>query len=542
MIPTQNNHATGHKSRLLIRADVGPSVGTGHLMRTLALGQAWKQISGEVTVVCGELPRGLSKRIVAEGFDVQTIKNCLCDTVDGEETLSVIKSVGPDWIVLDGYRFDDEYQSQLKTSGAKLLVLDDYQHAQHHSADLILNQNIYAKLEQYDNSDHSKILAGPEFALLREEFSILATKRTATDARRLLVTFGGADPDNWTLKTLQTLSDLKRKRLIVDCVIGACYPHGSELDQFKRTANMNLRIHRNVDRMTTLMTRVDLAITAGGSTCYELARCGIPAVVIAIADNQVPVACAMDEQGAMVSLSGESDARGALGQTINALLKDPDKRSEMSRLGQLLVDGRGVQRIVDRMQLVSVASRMTDQQLEKENAMSEPSELIQFRDATIADAAPILQWRNDPEVRSVSFHNDVIPLDVHQKWMESKLYDARTKIWIAEDNTGHAIGQLRFDLSQSGEEAVISIIVDQTLRGKGLGRRLIANSTAKFFEETQTQIVIAQIKPGNNASERAFRAAGFHAIEPTIVNGKMALQYMLARDESRRQIPLRKSA
>lgn len=532
-------------NQLLIRADVGPGVGTGHLMRTIALGQAWSQNGGEVTVVCGEIPRGLLRRIEAEKFSVQILQNSLCDEADSSELLDVVTSITPNWIVVDGYRFDDEYQKATKTSGSQLLVLDDYQHAQHHHADLILNQNIYADLDQYETSSHSKILAGPSYALLRDEFSKLTPKRTAVEARRLLVTFGGADPDNWTLKTLQSLSDLERKRMVVDCVVGACYSNTRELDIFKKSANMNLRIHRNVDRMTTLMSRVDLAITAGGSTCYELARCGVPAVVIAIADNQIPIACAMDDQGIMVSIAGDSG--NTLGTTINQLLKDPVAREAMSKRGQSLVDGRGAQRIVGEM--VSMQDANNRIQIAPVDAVSEEKSMsptrsleFNFREASIEDAKSILQWRNDPEVRSVSFHNDFISLADHQQWMAEKLADANTKIWISEDEAGKAIGQLRFDFSQNGEQAVISIIVDQARRGRGFGRMLITSSTRKIFATTKTQTIIAQIKPGNTASERAFRAAGFRAIEPTIVNGKMALQYSLDRDAQQQSLPARKSA
>ena len=545
--PTRNKR----KMKLLVRAHAGPNVGTGHVMRTLALGQAWKRLGGSVAFVGGELPIGLIAKIQAESFDYYRLDNSLCDRLDAVETTEIAAELAADWIVLDGYLFDDNYQATLSTAGSRLIVIDDYHHASHKNADIVVNQNAYAAAENYQQSGSAKILAGPSFALLRSEFNSEAVNRAADEsgqqrsnhltesskhivkqARRILVTFGGEDADNWTLKTLQVLSDLNRKQLIVDCVIGACYGHLDELEVFKKTANMSLRIHRNVDRMSALMHRVDMAISAGGSTCYELARCGVPAVVASIADNQIPVAMALNRLGVMISIdeiaaSGNptiTDPTKRLSKTIRRLLNDYETRKTMSELGMALIDGKGGSRIASQM----------------------ASMLCSFRDAQYDDAELLWQWRNDPEVRSVSFSQDVIPLESHRNWLAKQLDDADTKIWIAQDQNFRPLGQIRFDRHDDGQTGVISIILDQSLRGRGLGQHLITEACQAFFETTPCREIIARIKPGNAASERAFRRAGFVAIEPIIIAGKIANQFLLARYEDTNELvsetELRRSA
>ena len=525
------------KMKLLVRAHAGPGVGTGHVMRTLALGQAWKRLGGTVAFVSGELPIGLVAKIQSEKFDFYKLDNPLCESEDAKQTADLAMDLGADWIALDGYLFDDNYQAELSSTDCRLIVIDDYQHADHKHADIIVNQNAYANAENYQRSSTAKILAGPSFALLRSEFNAFATnqsvdqfaqptssptcsstKHIVKQARRILVTFGGEDADNWTLKTLQVLSDLNRKQLIVDCVVGACYQHMRELEVFKKTANMSLRIHRNVDRMSALMHRVDVAISAGGSTCYELARCGVPTIVASIADNQVPVAMAMSRLGVMISLDelgatgqrAHSDPTKRLTSTIRKLLNDYDTRKTMSELGTALVDGNGGFRIASQM----------------------ASMLCSFRDAQYEDAELLWQWRNDPEVRSVSFSQDVISLDSHRDWLAKRLDDSGTKIWIAQDQSHRPVGQIRFDSHVDGQISVISIILDQSVRGRGLGQHLIEKACRAFFDSNSSQEIVAQIKPGNTASERAFRRAGFVAIEPMIIDGKIANQFVLARNET----------
>lgn len=520
--------------KLLVRADAGPKVGTGHVMRTLALGQAWKRRGGNVTFVCGELPNGLVKRIEAEDFHCYKIKQDHCDALDANATTEIAFIVQPHWIVLDGYRFNDAYQQTFKKIDARLMVVDDYQHAAHRNADVILNQNLGALSGHYAGSSQARILTGPEYALLRSEFAdfkhdLRNPRQIPNEAKRILVTFGGADPDNWTLKTLQVLSSLGRKNLVVDCVIGAFYKHLDELAKFKKTANLSLRLHRNVDRMSSLMDQVDIAISAGGSTCYELARCGVPSIVHSIADNQQSIVKSMSRNHVMISIDDEDEPstlaqrESRLARSVRQLINNPERRREMSVGGMQLVDGRGANRIA--LQMAAFNYR--------------------FRAANRQDAETLWRWRNDPEVRSVSFDENLIPFERHQGWLDRRLQDPNTILWIWEKSSGEPVGQVRFELTEENPAiALISIIVDQSRRGRGLGTALIVAASDRLLESNIATRIVARIKPGNAPSEKAFRAAGFHAIEPVIANGKMAFQYALCHKTGTAKSPstLKKSA
>lgn len=521
-----------HAMKLLVRADGGPTIGTGHVMRMLALGQAWKRLGGSVKFVCGQLPNSLIKRIKSESFAFVQTDHDQCDVGDAENLAAIALHENPDWIVLDGYGFDDSYQARLIRSGTRLMVIDDYGHASHEHADFVVNQNAYSDPGDYSHLTHSNVLTGSKYILLRTEFSDSRTspitpKRTVKEARRILVTFGGADPDNWTLKALQTLSDLNRKRLVVDCVIGACYPHLAELEMFKKSAKMNLRIHRNVDRMATLMLRVDMAVTAGGSTCYELARCGVPSIVMSIAANQKPIADALNQKKVMLSIDqpdGELDfgRQGArLKNAIRELINDPVRRQAMASNGTMLVDGQGARRIAQTLIGASFA----------------------LRNVRLADAKTMWHWRNDPEVRSVSLTDSPDNFENHTELLRQQIEEAHTELWISEDSNGRPVAEISFEITRDQQTAYVGIIVDQTQRGRGVGPGLINNACQQFFASSPVNEIVAQIKPGNAASEKAFRTAGFHPIEPAIINGKMAFQFLRSRkDASTSASSLKKSA
>jgi UDP-2,4-diacetamido-2,4,6-trideoxy-beta-L-altropyranose hydrolase len=529
--------------RLLIRADAGPQIGTGHVMRMIALGQAWKRLHGDVAFACGDLPGGLIRRITSEGFKLFQLGNARCDSQDASDTRDVAAAFEPHWICLDGYRFDDAYQKRIaknlpQSSGLRhrLLVVDDYQHATHQHADFVVNQNAYADDKFYGNIEQSDSKAGPEyltgsrFTLLRSEFSNtqFEPKRIMKQARRILITFGGADPDNWTLRTLQSLENLDRQRLVVDCVVGACYRHTTELSQFKRQANMNLRVHRNIDRMSSLMQQVDLAITAGGSTCYELARCGVPALVVSIAENQTLNTAAMDQSGAMLSVFRPTDdvassasedekiaqaaADTQLQKTIKKLLNDPVKRQNMSDAGVRLVDGQGATRLATQMTGLCFA----------------------FRKAVRDDADLTLAWRRDPESRAASFTDKPISASDHKTWIQPQNNQRPGKgestVWIAQDASGIPVGLIRFQINPQ-RTATVEILVAPSRRGAGLGTILLSRASHLAFQELSVDRIVASINPINLAGEKAFKNVGFQPILPTTVNGQLANQFELLRSE-----------
>jgi len=495
---------------VVIRADAGPAVGTGHVMRMMALGEACCKLGSSVTMLCGDIPAGLVQRLISCGIDVQRLANANCDSDDAQETLAVASKMDADWLVLDGYGFDTYYQKTLSNSNATLLMMDEGSVANAEFVDVILNQNVYAS----SAPDDGQFLGGCQYTLLRSEFLSEAAceqKTIRQFAKRILVTFGGCDDQNWTAKVLKSLKFSGADKLIVDVVVGAGYRHLEMLRELKRELPFSIRIHRNVDRMVDVMQKVDFAITAGGSTCYELARCGVPALAIPIADNQRQIVETLAEKESLAAFEpceDETECVDQLTKVVRSLLRDPELRNRMSQAGQELVDGKGAFRIARKMANWGLG----------------------LREAVLDDAELLLSWRNDPEVRSVSFESNVMTADTFRIWLQRLLGNHSQQLWIAESRDGQPIGRVNLDL-ENPQQAVIALTLDHTRRGKGLGRAIIEKACKIAFEENPLMdSVVARISPGNVASERAFRSVGFVQTQPTMVGKKLAFQFILWRD------------
>ena len=337
---------------LIIRADATHAMGTGHLMRCLALAQGWREThEGRVTFITLCKSLGLLRRVVEAGFEVKTLKASYPDDGDLESTLASLKAKSPDtWLVLDGYHFDSNYQRRIKEAGHLLLVIDDLNHLGHYYADIVVNQNIYARSLEYSCEPYTQLLLGTEYALLRQEFTsqVRVQHAIAPVARKILVTLGGSDPCNQTMKVLRALLSLDMPGLEAKVVVGSSNPRLDELRETAESAGSSIAISIITDApdMASLMAWADVAVTGAGSTCWELAFMGLPALLIVLADNQTGIAEGLEEAGTAVNLGwhyelNESD----ISRQLALLLRDSSRRSDMSEKGRRIVDGQGSQRV-----------------------------------------------------------------------------------------------------------------------------------------------------------------------------------------------------
>jgi UDP-2,4-diacetamido-2,4,6-trideoxy-beta-L-altropyranose hydrolase len=268
---------------------------------------------------------------------------------DAITTAGLVKKTESTWIVVDGYRFGSEYQKLLKDNHCRILFIDDYGHADHYYADLVLNQNIYADLVFYKNYEpYTQFLLGSDFVLLRREFLNRAGEaRNIPDiARKILVTFGGSDPDNITLKILEALKTIDLNGLEVIAVIGGVSESYETLLRRVKTYP-GFSIRKNVTDMPGLMMWADVAISAAGSTCWELAFTGLPAIILPVSHDQELIASYLTKNGVSVTIGntdGNSDR--SLINALAELIYSPDKRSVLSENGKRVVDGNGPRRII----------------------------------------------------------------------------------------------------------------------------------------------------------------------------------------------------
>lgn len=491
--------------RLVIRADASLEIGTGHVMRAVALAQAWRREGGDVTFVAAELPASIAARLQADVDEVVRIGVAPGSIDDATATIEIARAAGAEELVLDGYAYGPQYQQAVLRSGLKLLVVDDLVQQDEYVCDVLLNPNCGAESLRYPMKGPGRALLGPRYALIRTDI-IEAVPEMLRAHPRVVVSFGGADAHNVSLTALRGIETSSWPKLSVEVIVGAANPHEAALRDAASTSRNEIEVIRTPPDVARRYASADVVITAGGSTCLELAFLGRPMIVIVTAANQERGAQALARTNAAVVLGDRADVSPILiANALTELLTDPKRREAMGQEGRRLVDGEGASRVVQ---------LLTERPL-------------RLRRARPADARQYWTWANDSQVRAVSFASDPIPWDTHVRWFKSKLGDRDALLLVAVDESDSPLGQIRFH--RQGNEATVGVTIDPSRRGEGLGTDLIEQGTAWALRAGFADRVVALVKAQNVGSVKAFEKAGF---TPSVSPDPGVLRYVAGGGEA----------
>ena len=494
---------------LLIRADASIAIGTGHAMRCLALAQSWQDAGGRIAFAMAEATAAIRERLADESCEVLTVSSAAGTNADAAQTIAFAKEKQAEWIVVDGYNFAAEYQGWLKGAGCKLLLLDDFGQARHYRADVVLNQNVSASETLYANRDPStRLLLGPQYCLLRREFAAWRHwKREVPEAaRRILVTMGGSDPENITARVVDALALPGVPAFEAVVVIGGSSPHSELQGRVDDDPEKRIGFRRDVTDMAELMAWADVAVASAGTTCWELCLLGLPSLLVDVAENQTEIASGLDRRGCAIHVGDRRISAETIADQLKRLMESPAVRQSLARRSRELVDGRGAMRVVSAVRGTSG---------------------IRLRRARPEDRRLLFEWANDPVVRAASFSAEPIAWDTHVEWFEKKIGQGECLLFIAEDESGTALGQIRFDLKDSGAELNLSLAKER--RGLGLAVPLIEAGVRELLAGTECEKVHAFVKPQNAASGKAFEKAGFVRTGVEQVRGNTAVHFIWER-------------
>ncbi len=330
--------------RVAIRVDGSVTMGTGHIMRCLALASALAPYA-QVSFLCQKLSGAPIATITQHGFTCIVLPVSETETDDANSCLSHIQNV--DLLIVDHYYLAKRYCSMMRKVASHIMVIDDIADRPH-DCDVLLDQNLVRGYQtRYENRipAHTTTLLGPEFALLRDEFDTISCN---PEQGRVLVNYGGSDEHNLTALTVSVLSQLKVSPLHADIVVGRAYPYLPALE--KQVAGLsNMTLHVQCDYMASLMSRAWVMLGSGGTTHWERCRCALPGIIITAADNQHDTTRCLDELGACQWL-GDANAvsQQQLSGALEQVLLQPEVRQRMSQKAASVVPaGAGPARVVN---------------------------------------------------------------------------------------------------------------------------------------------------------------------------------------------------
>ncbi|MCB2293973.1 UDP-2,4-diacetamido-2,4,6-trideoxy-beta-L-altropyranose hydrolase [Clostridium algoriphilum] len=322
--------------KIAIRADGGSVIGMGHIMRTLVLARELAKANTVFYVCRKDKPltekyiNGINK-VRKEGFEVILINE--------DNVIDELANINADCLITDSYDVDEDYFDETKDMFSKTGYIDDI-NAFFYNVDFVVNQNVTALNYKYKCNKDTALLLGTDYVMLRDEFRECEPNKIKTDVKDILITMGGADPANFTFKLLKYIKDLDYNFHVV---IG---PSFSKVDEIKEEIKNkdNIKLYFNVN-MVEMMKICDIAITAAGSTLYELGALGVPTLGVILADNQVDVAKEMHKNGYMINLGWFDKVKRS--EVLEAIdrISGFDLRNNMSNSAIKQINKDGVQKL-----------------------------------------------------------------------------------------------------------------------------------------------------------------------------------------------------
>jgi len=352
------------------RVDASSQIGTGHFMRCLTLADALKQRGAQIRFISRQMPEYLRDMLAEKGHEFMQLDGRqskeaasqlshahwlgIGQHADAQDSIQVLSDQNWDWLIVDHYALDTNWESALRQSAKNILVIDDIADRQH-DCDVLLDQNFYADMgTRYTGKmpAHCQLLLGPRYALLRDEFRQLReqVKPRSGAVKRILVFFGGVDAGNYTALAIEALADIGIDDLQVDVVIGTQHPYRKDIES--TCAEHGFACHVQTNRMAELMAAADLAIGAGGSASWERCCLGLPCIVGAVAKNQTQAAKDLSIFGAVKFVGVMQDI------TVQKLSEEvkqahhSDWVKKASLCGLELVDAQGVTRVIKAMEKI----------------------------------------------------------------------------------------------------------------------------------------------------------------------------------------------
>jgi len=520
-------------THIVFRVDASLQIGTGHVMRSMTLAKALKNQGAKVSFISREHVGNLNDFIKLQGFRVyellvpegahEQIANLKQDETlfhsawlgvsqqeDAKECQKILQHLNVDWLIVDHYALDYQWEILLADYCRNFMVIDDLGD-RNHQCDLLLDQNYDSTQFKYQNlvPNSCRVLSGSKYALLRDEFAqwrdVSLKRRTHIEFKHLLITLGGVDVDNLTG---QILSSLKKcnlpKGLNITVVMGATAPHLQSVQDLAATMPYTTDVKVNVKNMAALMTSADCAIGAAGATTWERCCLGLPTIQMVIATNQQQSANALDMVGAVKLLSSLKELPGLVETTVDWMQVTSMKASGVC-------DGLGVKRVFESLNELT------------HTKMTQNHKLIAIKDYVDLNSEEhhlILKMRNDPSIKRWMYNTAEITPQEHSEFIESLKHNQSKRYFLVKQ-ADTVLGSINLtEINSQNKTAELGIYVNPFLSIKGIGKLLIKQAFDYACNTLELNTLNLEVFSDNERAIKTYLKSGFKVVKSKLKNNQ----------------------
>jgi UDP-2,4-diacetamido-2,4,6-trideoxy-beta-L-altropyranose hydrolase len=349
--------------KVFFRVDSSLEIGAGHIMRCLVLAEELRKRGGCITFLSRELPGNLIAKVKKHGFEVVFLpkKNHepleINQEEDASHSLKILKGQNyiTDWVVVDHYSLDAQWEKIVSYGTKRIMVIDDLAN-RFHSCDALLDMTL--KRSSLDYISHLQTncaqMLGSDYTLLRPQFREMRSesilKRNSNQpVKKLLICLGGVDNEKVTFRLLKIFETIQLP-VSIDVVLLSTAPHLEQVQAQAKKLTIPTRVHIDLVEMGKVIVEADWGIVAGGMTSFECCCLGLPTFIINTAENQVPISQTLKEINAAHLLGYHNlISDNYIAEELIRVMQDEKRRNAISLSASKVCDGKGTERVVDRM-------------------------------------------------------------------------------------------------------------------------------------------------------------------------------------------------
>jgi UDP-2,4-diacetamido-2,4,6-trideoxy-beta-L-altropyranose hydrolase len=323
--------------KICILTEGGANIGFGHITRCTSIYQAFEEYS-------------ITPLMIVNGDDSTTtvlnkFNHIILNWHNNKKKLFNLLQ-NHDVVIIDSYLADKILYKEIANKVKIAVYIDDTLRIDY-PAGIIINPALNAQNLPYPKHENvTTYLLGSQYAMMRKPFweTRTKTKNIKEEIHEIMVTFGGDDARNMTPKVINLIKD-NYPNIKINAVIGKGFKHTNEIKAIKHD-KINLIFNPDGEEMKNIMLNSDVAISAGGQTLYELARVGLPAIAVLVAENQRYNVEQWQKIGS-IEYAGSWNDKDIINNITKLLRKLEAKkiREDKSSVKQSIIDGQGVKRI-----------------------------------------------------------------------------------------------------------------------------------------------------------------------------------------------------
>lgn len=318
--------------KIVFRLEANQKIGFGHFFRCVNLAKRAKERSFEVCFWLQESDE--SAHAILTDLKFSIVKQLKFD--------SKFK-----WLVVDSYNLDKEWESRQRDICEKILVIDDYTDRAH-DCDLYLNQN-YLPFDETNLdgllSSSARQLLGPKYILSAESKRL--EREVEKVPKQIFVFMGGGDPKGFTPIVCRELVSLAADSNL-HVVLGPAVQDRESIRQNLQSISNKIKVLDPIADLREFLSRMDLAVVAGGATLWDTFYAGVPTLSLIVAENQRPTNLTLEKDGFILAVNAENQEwQASFREKFSQVFNDHEFRAKSVLMGQELVDGKGVDRVLD---------------------------------------------------------------------------------------------------------------------------------------------------------------------------------------------------